>query len=206
MNLQSCEDDDSLREAAGNAAELARAVRISLCGLDLSQPASFLPESLATADFDWQRWLKGAFSEQLGAAFVEMFQAAGATQVRELIVADRWLKGESSRAAGAALLERLDEAKSLRVIDRMRKLLPEGEGPHFATAFAVECAEFHLPLRSAMVSYLYGEWRCGMSSLGQRGDLEAFAEAGGSVIVKVVDEALSTSASPFDQAGYAAEL
>ncbi|MFT4550794.1 MAG: hypothetical protein ACI9UA_002762 [Pseudoalteromonas tetraodonis] len=200
MNSPKKDDGSHLRESAGDGAELARAVRISLCGIELGRPASFLPESLATADFDWQAWLRDAFAEDIGPAFVEMFQAAGAMQVKELMRADRWLKGESSRAAGASLLARLREAKKMRVVERMHTLLDGDEGPHFATAFAVECAEFHLPLRTAIVSYLYGEWRCGMSSLDQRGDLEAFAAAGGEVILKVVGAVLARNASPFDHA------
>lgn len=192
-----------MRESNGEAAELARAVRISLCGIDLERVASFTPASRATADFDWQAWLRGSFSEVLGNAFVEIYRAAGLMQVREAMVIDATLDlaaGDSSRAAGRALLERLQAAKNLRVVERMRSIDGNAQEPHFVSAFAVECAEFHLPLRSALVSYLYGEWRCGMSVFGARGDLDAFAAAGGRVIFDAVARVLTGGASPFDQA------
>ena len=202
MNYRITDDGDALRGSAGDGAELARAVRISLCGIDLEHPASFLPASPATADFDWQAWLGDVFKDELGPAFVEVFLAAGQMQVRELMTVDAWLKGERCREAGAALLDRLEQAKNCRVIERMRAILADRNvtGPHFTTAFAVECAEFHLPLRSALLSYLYGEWRCGMSALGERGDLDAFSAAGGELVSTLVGELLSKSASPFDQA------
>ena len=200
MNFQVTDGGSPLRESNGGAAELARAVRISLCGLDLGRTASFVPQSLATADFDWQQWLRTEFSGGLGKAYISVFQHAGQMQVRELIEVDRSLGGDACRDAGAALLERLEEAKDLRVVDRMRAVLADGERPHFATAFAVECAEFHLPLRAALISYLYGEWRCGMSALGEKGDLDAFAAAGGQLVFKVVGDALTQGDSPFENA------
>ena len=199
MHYHITDGDSPLRESNGLAEEIARAVRISLCGLDLGRPASFVPESSATADYDWQAWLGGAFSDVLGEAFVAIFNAAGQLQVRELIEIDRNLIGGQSRDAGGSLLARLAEAKNLRVVERMGSIMGE-DRPHFATAFAVECAEFHLPLRSALVSYLYGEWRCGMSVLGERGDLDVFAAAGGKLISGVVADVLSRGAGPFDHA------
>jgi len=129
-----------------------------------------------------------------------VYHAAGQMQVRELMHIDSTLPEGRSREAGASLLARLEEAKSLRVVERMRSILGDAPGPHFVTAFAVECAEFHLPLRSALVSYLYGEWRCGMSALGGRGDLDAFAAAGGGVTNEVLSAVLSRGAGPFEQA------
>ena len=82
MNFRIPDDPDALRESTGAAAELARAVRISLCGLDLQKAASFLPGSLATAGFDWQQWLRGPFGDVLGDAFVEIYRAASQMQVR----------------------------------------------------------------------------------------------------------------------------
>jgi hypothetical protein len=199
MHYHITDGDSPLREANGLAEEIVRAVRISLCGLDLGRPASFVPESPATADFDWQSWLSGPFSEVLGEAFVAIFLAAGQLQVRELVEIDRKLTGERSRDAGSSLLVRLAEAKNLRVVERLRSILGDAR-PHFTTAFAVECAEFHLPLRSALVSYLYGEWRCGMSVLDERGDLDVFAAAGGKLISGVVADVLSRGAGPFDYA------
>ena len=198
MHFQTTDGDESLRESVGDGAELIRAVRISLCGLDLKRVASFVPATSATADFDWQNWLRKDFAQGLGDAFVEIYRAAGQMQVRELMEVDATLDNGASRAAGGALLERLTEAKSLRSVDRMRVILGDGGQPHFATAFAVECAEFHLPLRSALVSYLYGEWRCGMSSIGGRGGVEVFAAASGGALEEVVHEVLSKGASPFE--------
>ena len=200
MSFQIPDDAAPLHESSGDASELARAVRISLSGLDLRQPASFSPASPATADFDWQNWLRGPFADELGEAFVNVFRAAGQMQVRELMEIDGKLRGGRSREAGSALLGRLEKAKNLRVVERMRAILGDSDGPHFATAFAVECAEFHLPLRSALVSYLYGEWRCGMAGLGGAGSLDAFATSGGSAITAVVGALLTREAGPFDQA------
>lgn len=200
MNFQIPDDASTPRESTGAATELARAVRISLSGLDLRRPASFSPASAATADFDWQSWLRGPFADQLGGAFVDVFRAAGKMQVRELIEIDQRLPGGPSREAGAALLQRLEEAKDLRVVDRMRAIQVDPAGPHFATAFAVECAEFHLPLRAALISYLYGEWRCGMSGLGGAADLDAFAASGGGAITAVVGEIIARDSGPFAQA------
>jgi hypothetical protein len=200
MNSRNTDDDGQLRESVGDGAELARAVHISLSGLDLEHPASFRPAALATADFDWQAWLRECFAEDLGPAFVEIFLAAGRMQVSELMKTDRWLEGADSRVAGAALLDRLVGAKGARVAERVRSIIEEsgtGEGPHFVTAFAVECAEFHLPLRPALVSYLYGEWRCGMAGIGERGDLDGFAASGGAVICEVLGKVLSKGAGDF---------
>ena len=118
MNFPIPDEPEDLRESSGAAAELARAVRISLCGLDLQRAASFVPESLATADFDWQKWLQGSFAEELGDAFVEVYRAAGLMQVRELMAVDAKLDDGRSRAAGGALLERLEEAQKMRVVGR----------------------------------------------------------------------------------------
>jgi len=197
------EENELLREADGAGAEIARAVRISLCGIDLGQPASFVPASIATAEFDWQQWLRGVFAESLGGAFVEIYQAAGQMHVREAFDIDNNLNtvvGETSRSAGALLFQRLVEAKRLPVVDKFRRLLADGSGPNFFTAFAIECAEFHLTLRSAIISYLYGEWRCGMAALGQRGDLDAFAAGSGEEVIRAVEGALSQGSNPFQQA------
>jgi hypothetical protein len=203
MNFRITDEGENLRESTGDAAELARAVRISLCGIDLGRSASFAPASPATADYDWHAWLRGTFAEVLGAAFVEVFRAAGQMQVREALAIDGTLDlaaGDTSREAGGALFDRLQPAKKLRVVERARAILGEGNSPHFVTAFAIECAEFHLPLRVALVSYLYGEWRCGMAGLGVGRDLDTFAAAGGRVILDVVSQTLAGEASPFDHA------
>ena len=84
-------------------------------------------------------------------------------QAREIAAEDRALDEKlgsqtgiaASRASGAALLATLASAQASKLVTKLHETHPD---LHLPTAAAVQSAEFHFPLRSALLTYLYFEW------------------------------------------------
>jgi hypothetical protein len=157
--------------------EIRRAIRISTLGAGFEAPVSFCPRSAESFSTDWCDWVDGRWSPYFARHLVEVYMKARAFEVREVLELDAALtafldadEAERSLGAGEALLRGATEARHHRVF---AKILEKAEGEeeaagHAATVFAAHAGAFHVPLFSALVSYLYLEWRCGSGGLEKR--------------------------------------
>jgi hypothetical protein len=158
--------------------EIRRSIRISTLGADFEAPVSFCPRSAESFSTDWCDWVDGRWSPYFVKHVVEVYIMARGFEVREILGLDAELtafldadEAERSLAAGENLLRAAKDARHHRVFAKILAKLEAGdEGVgHAATVFAAHAGAFHVPLFSALVSYLYLEWRCGACGLKKRG-------------------------------------
>ncbi|MEM7147570.1 MAG: urease accessory UreF family protein [Verrucomicrobiota bacterium] len=157
--------------------EIRRAIRISTLGADFDAPLSFCPRSGESFSTEWCDWVDGRWSPFFVKHLVEVYLKARAFEGREVLERDGELaafldadEAERSLAGGRALLEAATEARHHRVMAKLSEKVGEDEGSgHAATVFGAHAGAFHVPLFSALVSYLYLEWRCGAGGLEDRG-------------------------------------
>jgi len=145
-------DSTHIRDAQGHGSETARAIRLAATGWDCKNGGLF------PANGDWQKWLHESFEKTVGAHFISVHTHAGQMQVREIAALDAGLDlpGQAiSRSSGEALLQCLLTTRSSRLA---KKLASQCPSPQLATASAVQAVEFTIPLRQALLSYLFLEW------------------------------------------------
>jgi hypothetical protein len=157
--------------------EIRRAIRISTIGAEFDAALSFCPRSGESFSTEWCDWVDGRWGPYFAKHLVEVYVKARGFEVREILSLDGELtafldmdEAERSLAGGQELLHGAKDARHHRVIAKLLAKVEAEDEPagHAATVFAAHAGAFHVPLFSALVSYLYLEWRCGASGLEGR--------------------------------------
>ena len=171
-------------EASG---EMERAIGISVMGVGGDGGGIFslqFDESQQSGDYQefkkqWSLWLHGLFRNQLSDVFVKVYLASAEMRMNRIAELDRELNRhlcdkqiEKSREAGRWFLEGKSEMKRAPQWQKYARYVEQEDCPgHVVTTFALQAALYHLPLLSALTSYVYFEWRAGMLAFGEKGDL-----------------------------------
>lgn len=156
--------------------EIRRAIQISTFRLDFSVPVSFLPRSADSFAADWSDWLDGRWNPFFAGHLVQAYLKSRAVEVSEIVKLDMALnaflnsdEAERSLEAGVMLRDAASNARHCRVLKKFTVLSEDVEGGgHAATIFAIQAAEYNLPLFSSLISYLYFEWKSGAHQLPER--------------------------------------
>lgn len=130
-------------------------------------PGQPLGAGLAAWQLAWNHWQENTFGPVLAPALARAATLAAGDRARELREVDLALAGglepavrERARVCGRRLLARLGPTQAARWADRFKSWAADGQTPAlFPTVYAAGCALFHLPLRPALLSYAFLEWR-----------------------------------------------
>lgn len=172
-------DQDSL---SGGAAEVQRAIDISLMGAAGAGVATFFPEA-STQPSDprfaaaWENWLTTRFEPVLGPAFCRVHSAVGEMRIREILRADRDVDAaldedekQRSLAAAKAFLEGREAVRHMPPFAKLTAAIRNADCPgHVTTLFAMQSGLYHLPRIGALISYAWFEWQGGARSLKKNG-------------------------------------
>ena len=156
--------------------EIRRAIQISTLKVDLNGPLSFVASEGEAFEANWGDWLDGRWEPFLAEHLVEVYMKSRAFEVNDVLSRDVALgdfldadEAERSLRAGSLFREAGEDARHAGVLGKLYAWMEEEPGRgHAATVFGVHAAAYHLPLFSAMVSYLYLEWKCGATGLEKR--------------------------------------
>lgn len=166
--------------------EVERVIGISVMGVNGAEGGVFsfhFEEGRDAADLvefkkQWVGWLGEMFRDQLSDTFMEVYAASAEMRIERVVKLDKRLdqrlnagEGERSRRAGAWFLEGKNEMRRAPQWQKYARCVEQGKCPgHVVTTFALQASLYHLPLLSALTSYVYFEWRAG---------IRAFSEGGG---------------------------
>ncbi len=165
--------------------EMERAIGISVMGVDGDGGGvfSYQPgEGQTSSDAmefkeQWLRWLREVFRDQLAETFIKVYLASSEMRIRRMVELDNQLdqrlsleERERSRQAGSWFLEGKSEMQRAPQWQKYARCVEHDECPgHVVTTFALQAALYHLPLLSALTSYVYFEWRSGLRSFVKTG-------------------------------------
>lgn len=156
--------------------EIRRAIQISTMGLDFGAPATFNARAADTFSGDWGDWIDGRWTPFFALHIVKAYTKSKAFEVDEIVKLDAVVgafldsdESERSLSAGAAMREAAWAARHNRVMKKFFEAGGEEEMVgHAATVFAMQAAEFNLPLFSTLISYLFFEWKSGALRVAER--------------------------------------
>lgn len=205
---------DALQSAGPQDLEgLALARLVSLLGVEIGRPATFLWNPSVGLPVAWQHWLARCFRPILAPALVAAHSHASTARSAEIAELDRALDAGLGRLAraesdpaeamrlrsletGRAFLEGKAGMRGHREWKGYAERVASGEAPgHAATLFAVQCALYHLPLAPSLAAYAWFELESGLPSGWRKGAgtgaeaLEVFASALPEVRLAVAGEA-----------------
>jgi len=174
----------------GDAAEVRRALRICLSGMEP-------PAALTFANGDFPAWVSRVFVPVLAPHAIRAHQMALLGDAAGLAEADRTLDlPPSSTSAGRDLLAARGGARYLPVARRFAGAVGNGAAAgHFATVMALHAADFSVALLPLLQCLLYCEWRAGQSGAAARG-LEEFLHQAHSILPALRALLLSHAQNP----------
>ena len=160
--------------------EIRRGIQISMLGLNSAATASFRSAGVESFAADWAEWLDGRWTPFFARHLVQIYVKSRAFEVDKIIELDAELsaflepdEAERSLAAGAELQLAAGTARHNRVMRKFSEsAASESRIGQAATIFAMQAAEFNLPMFSMLISYLFFEWKAGASQLIDK-DFEA---------------------------------
>ncbi len=160
--------------------EIRRGIQISTWGLDFAASASFRPGGAGSFVADWAEWLDGRWTPFFARHLVQVYLCSRAFEIEKIVDFDAELnaflevdEAERSLASGAGLQHSAAAAQHHRVMRKFSETVDkEYRIGHAATIFAIQAAEFNLPMFSMLISYLYFEWKSGALQLTDK-DFEA---------------------------------
>jgi hypothetical protein len=135
-------------------------------GFDSARAVSWRKE-----EESWEEWLHSLFDPVLLPHMWRVFNFAERQSAREIILLDvelnqsmkPWAR-ESSVCAGHSLMQRRTPSGE-RLMARIQAAIQSGEAfGHLATLYAVRCCAFSIPVRSAILGYLWQELAAGAPS------------------------------------------
>ena len=144
-------------------------LRLVMAGWHFVGEAAFALEGGTFSDECWNSWVEGEFTDRIAPCMVGVFTEARHGRAREVAEADLSLvlaRDEASRNAGDALLEVLASARSVPPVSKLATMAADGLSLHLASAVAVQGAVFNLPVVSAMLGYLFCEWKLARRTAG----------------------------------------
>lgn len=160
--------------------ELERAIGISVMGVGREGGGLFshqLKGELNSGGLKgfkkiWLQWLCDSFRDHLSESFVKIFLASTEMRIDRVVELDNDLNQKISRdlcsqskLAGAWFLEGKSEIQRAPQWQKYARCVEQEECPgHLITVFALQASLYHLPLLSALNSYVYFEWRAGLSA------------------------------------------
>ncbi|MDA7921254.1 hypothetical protein N9B73_05805 [Verrucomicrobiales bacterium] len=148
---------------------------VALLGITPTYPGTFFAETSADLNHGWNQWRENWFIPHLGPTFSRVFQLATAQKVNEIADQDRDLEtkfteaiSEKSQTAALAFLDGKSEMQGNREWLKLTRLIESEKTPgHLTTLFAFQSALYHLPLASALRSYVRYEFHCGRTSFSR---------------------------------------
>lgn len=166
--------------------EVERAIGISVMGVGGAGGGIFSltfekvegSDRLVEFKKQWLKWLRNTFRDQLSEVFVKVYLASTEMRMGRIAELDKKLgqrlsveESERSREAGVLFLEGKSEMQRAPQWQKYARCVEQGECPgHVVTVFALQASLYHLPLLSALTSYVYFEWRAGVVALGKDGN------------------------------------
>jgi len=167
--------------------EVERAIGISVMGVGGEGGGIFshifekaqAPADLTEFKKEWLKWLRKTFRDQLAEVLVNVFLASTEMRMGRIAELDKELgqqlsveESKKSREAGTWFLQGKSTLQRAPQWQKYARCVEQGECPgHVVTVFALQAALYHLPLLSALTSYVYFEWRAGMVAFGKEGNL-----------------------------------
>jgi len=180
-------ENDSIYLVDGDKAfgEMERAIGISVMGVGGEGGGLFsnqIEGNLNSGDLVefkklWFEWLREKFRAQLSEVFVEVFMASTEMRIDRIAELDLELnqrlsdeEQKKSRQAGSWFLEGKSDMQSAPQWQKYARCVEQESCPgHVITVFALQASLYHLPLLSALTSYVYFEWRAGLLAFAKEG-------------------------------------
>ena len=137
----------------GDAAEMQRALRICMAGMNL-------PAALTCPRGGFAAWAPSFFLSQTAPHVQAVWRMAQDADSAGIIAADAALNWPGSSAqAGVKLLSHREGAKHWPLSRRFSTAVAAGTAPgHFATVMALQAAEFSIALLPLLQCVLFAEW------------------------------------------------